>query len=65
LQEKKAEYTEKMRNRIAMIHKERGGKEGIRGGQAMGGDAYQEMAAKHWSKGIGTSPKKKILECFG
>ena len=64
LEKKKAEYAEKMRNRIAMIHKEaeeqRAAVEARRQEEVI---KYQEMAANHRSKG--TTPKKKFLGCFG
>ncbi|XP_044953407.1 remorin 1.4-like isoform X1 [Hordeum vulgare subsp. vulgare] len=64
LEKKKAEYAEKMRNRVAMIHKEaeeqRAAVEAMRQEEMI---KCQEMAAKHRSKG--TTPKKKFLTCFG
>uniref|UniRef100_A0A8R7VHI7 Remorin C-terminal domain-containing protein n=1 Tax=Triticum urartu TaxID=4572 RepID=A0A8R7VHI7_TRIUA len=64
LEKKKAEYAEKMRNRVAMIHKEaeeqRALVEARRQEEMI---KCQEMAAKHRSQG--TTPKKKFLGCFG
>ena len=64
LEKKKAEYAEKMRNRVAMIHKEaeeqRAAVEARRQEEMI---KCQEMAAKHRSQG--TTPKKKFLSCFG
>ncbi|XP_048538238.1 remorin 1.4-like [Triticum urartu] len=64
LERKKAEYAEKMRNRVAMIHKEaeeqRAAVEARRQEEMI---KCQEMAAKHRSKG--TTPAKKFLGCFG
>ncbi|KAM3223472.1 hypothetical protein ACQJBY_057057 [Aegilops geniculata] len=64
LERKKAEYAEKMRNRMAMIHKEaeeqRAVVEARRQEEMI---KCQETAAKHRSQG--TTPKKKFLSCFG
>jgi hypothetical protein len=64
LEKKKVEYAEKMRNYIAMIHKkaeeERASVEARRQEEMI---RCQETAAKHRS--TGTTPKKKILGCFG
>ncbi|KAF7087124.1 hypothetical protein CFC21_090343 [Triticum aestivum] len=64
LEKKKAEYAEKMRNRIAMIHKEaeeqRAAVEARRQEEMI---KCEETAAKHRSQG--TTPKKKFLTCFG
>ncbi|KAM3245389.1 hypothetical protein ACQJBY_056615 [Aegilops geniculata] len=64
LEKKKAEYAEKMRNHIAMIHKEaeeqRAAVEARRQEEMI---RCQEMAAKHRSQG--TTPKKKFLGCLG
>jgi hypothetical protein len=63
LEKKKAEYAEKMRNRIAAIHKEaeekRASVEAKRHEEIL---KYEDMAAKHRSKG--TTPAKKLLGCF-
>ncbi|TVU27638.1 hypothetical protein EJB05_19133 [Eragrostis curvula] len=63
LEKKKAEYAEKMRNQIAAIHKEaeekRASVEATRHEEIL---KYEEMAAKHRSKG--TTPAKKFLGCF-
>ena len=64
LERKKAEYAEKMRNRVAMIHKEaeeqRAAVEARRQEEMI---KCQETAAKHRSQG--TTPAKKFLTCFG
>ncbi|KAL6635397.1 hypothetical protein ACP70R_028068 [Stipagrostis hirtigluma subsp. patula] len=63
LEKKKAEYAEKMRNQIAVIHKEaeekRASVEAKRHEEIL---KYEEMAAKYRSKGA--TPAKKILGCF-
>lgn len=62
MEKKKAEYGEKMRNKVALIHKEAEEKraeiEAIRGAELL---KAQEMAAKY--NATGTSPKKP-LGCF-
>ncbi|CAN6232860.1 unnamed protein product [Urochloa humidicola] len=63
LEKKKAEYAEKMRNQIAAIHKE--AEEKRASVEARRHEAilkYEDMAAKHRSKG--TTPAKKFLGCF-
>ena len=64
LEKKKAEYAEKMRNRVAMVHKEaEEQRAAVLARQQEEMIKCQEMAAKHRSKG--TTPKKKFLGCFG
>lgn len=62
LERKKAEYGEKMRNKIALVHKEAEEKramvEAKRGEEVL---KAEEMAAKH--RATNTTPKK-LLGCF-
>ncbi|KAF7844612.1 remorin [Senna tora] len=62
LERKKAEYGEKMRNKICLVHKEAEEKramvEAKRGEEVL---KAEEIAAKH--RATGTTPKK-LLGCF-
>ncbi|KAK9147865.1 hypothetical protein Scep_006622 [Stephania cephalantha] len=64
LEKKKAEYGEKMKNKIAMIHKEAEEKramvEARRGEDVL---KAEEMAAKY--RATGSAPKKLLSGCFG
>jgi len=63
LEKKKAEYAEKMRNQVAAIHKE--AEEKRTSVEARRREAilkYEDMAAKHRSKG--TIPATKFLGLF-
>ena len=63
LEKKKAEYAEKMRNQVAAIHKE--AEEKRMSVEARRREAilkYEDMAAKHRSKG--TTPATKFLGLF-
>ena len=63
LEKKKAEYAEKMRNQVAAIH--RAAEEKRASVEATQREAilrYEDMAAKHRSKG--TTPATKFLGCF-
>ena len=63
LEKKKAEYAEKMKNKVAMIHKEAEEKramvEAKRGEEVL---KAEEMAAKY--RATGHAPKK-LIGCFG
>ena len=62
LEKKKAEYAEKMKNKIAMIHKEAEEKKAMV--EAQRGEAVlkaEEMAAKYRATG---KPPKKLLGLF-
>lgn len=62
LEKKKAEYAEKMRNKVALVHKQAEEKramvEAQRGEEVL---KAEETAAKH--RATGTTPKK-LLGCF-
>uniref|UniRef100_A0ACD5Z9X0 Uncharacterized protein n=1 Tax=Avena sativa TaxID=4498 RepID=A0ACD5Z9X0_AVESA len=64
LEKKKAEYAEKTRNRVATIHrKAEEERASVEARRQEGRIRCQETAARHRS--TGTTPKKKILGCFG
>ena len=63
LLKKKAEYIEKLKNKIALVHRSAEEKRAITG--AKRGEyllTAEQMAAKCWASG--SSPKKPFLGCF-